>query len=252
MSDPVALLPTLRASTSALIHGIEADGWSDAEVRAPSLLPGWTRGHVLAHIARNADGITRTLTGALRGERLARYPGGREGCTADIEAGAGRPLAEQLADVRESADRLDRAFAAVADADGWALPTEDRPAGEYVVARWTEVEVHRVDLGGGYGADQWPAAFVGRLLPELAAGAGQRTASSLRIVVTAAGSITDLAGREWVTAAPAGGSGADRSVQAGAPLDVSGPDWALVAWLLGRPGAAKVALSALPDLSSWR
>ncbi len=28
---------------------------TDEDLRAPSLLPGWTRGHVLAHVARNAD-----------------------------------------------------------------------------------------------------------------------------------------------------------------------------------------------------
>nr|WP_254126579.1 maleylpyruvate isomerase N-terminal domain-containing protein [Amycolatopsis sp. CA-230715] len=28
----------------------------DADVRAPSALPGWSRAHVLAHLARHADG----------------------------------------------------------------------------------------------------------------------------------------------------------------------------------------------------
>jgi len=62
MSAPTAFLTGLRTSTAALLHGIVAERWTDADVRAPSLLPGWTRGHVLSHIARNADGITRTLT----------------------------------------------------------------------------------------------------------------------------------------------------------------------------------------------
>jgi hypothetical protein len=35
---------------------------------------------------------------------------------------------------------------AVADADGWELATEDRPAREYVVRRWRAVEIHRVDF----------------------------------------------------------------------------------------------------------
>lgn len=240
MSDPAEMLPALRASTAALLSGIDGEGWSDGDVRTPSLLPGWTRGHVLAHIARNADGITRTLTGALRGERLARYPGGREGRNADIEAGAGRSLVEQIADVRESAARLDGAFSAVAGAGGWALPTEDRPAGEYITARWTEVEVHRVDLGGSYDAERWPSAFVGRLLPEVVTGAAPRAHAALRVRVSASGSVTDLAGREWDVDGP------------GEPTEVAGPDWALLAWLLGRPVAAKGALSALPDLSRWR
>jgi maleylpyruvate isomerase len=49
---------------------------TDEDCRAPSLLPGWSRGHVLAHWARNADGQTRMLTAAIRGEVTAQYPGG--------------------------------------------------------------------------------------------------------------------------------------------------------------------------------
>lgn len=114
----VAALADMRSSTAALVLGLEAERWTDADVRAPSMLPGWTRGHVLTHIARNADSIARTLSGALRGEIVARYPHGPDGRNADIEAGAGRGVTELIADVRDSADRLDRVFAAVGDADG--------------------------------------------------------------------------------------------------------------------------------------
>ena len=157
MTTALAELAPLRSSTADLLRGLADEQWSDADVHAPSLLPGWTRGHVLTHLARNADGIALTLSGALRGERLARYPDGPAGRNADIEAGAGRSLAEQLLDVQQSADQLDRLFAAVDDANGWDLPCDDRTAGEYVGARWREVEIHRVDLGGGYGAPDWPA-----------------------------------------------------------------------------------------------
>ena len=34
---------------------------SDEQLRGPSLLPGWSRGHVLSHIARNADGLSNLL-----------------------------------------------------------------------------------------------------------------------------------------------------------------------------------------------
>ena len=36
----------------------------ESELRAPSLLPGWSRAHVLAHVARNADAMRSLLTGA--------------------------------------------------------------------------------------------------------------------------------------------------------------------------------------------
>ncbi len=103
-------LTALRASTSAMVADFDEQRWTDADMAAPIALPRWTRGHVLTHIARNADSIARALSGALRGEIVQRYPDGPEGRAADIEAGAGRPVLEQLADVRESADRLDRMF----------------------------------------------------------------------------------------------------------------------------------------------
>ena len=240
MTPPTAMLATLRTSTVGLLRGVDAERWTDDEVLAPSLLPGWTRGHVLAHIARSADGISRTLSGALRGERVPRYPGGSAGRAADIEAGSTRGFAELTADVRESADRLDRLFAAIADADGWDLPTEDLPAREYVVSRWREVEIHRVDLAGAYTADQWPAEFVDHLLPQAVSDIADQGAGPLRIEVAPEGSVTtDLGGRVW-------------TVGTGRPTVVTGPDWALVAWLIGRPAATAGALSEMPELPTWR
>lgn len=239
MHPAVAALPDLRSSTAALLRGLEAEQWTDADVHAPSLLPDWTRAHVLTHIARNADGISRTLSGALRGEKLARYPHGWDGRNADIEAGAVRGAAELIADVRESAERLDRVLGAVADADGWALPTDDRPAGEYVVARWREVEIHRVDLAGAYTADEWPASFLAYLLPVVVAGLAERAQGVLRVVVAAEGSRTELGGSVW-------------TVGSGEPVEVSGPDWALAAWLIGRSAAAGPTLAGAPTLADWR
>lgn len=233
-----AELATLRASTQAMLDGFTAEGWSDADMRAPSLLPDWTRGHLLTHIARNADGITRTVNGALRGERLARYPNGQVGRNADIEAGAGRSAEELLADVRDSAARLDEAFAAVEAADGWALECDDRSAGRYLTARWREVEIHHVDAGGSYTPDKWPAGFVSYLLPRLADQLSSRTSEPLQVEVAVDGSLTtDLPGRTWSTGP-------------GGPL-VIGPDWAVLAWVLGRPSVAAAALSTTPELSPW-
>ena len=241
MTTPLSALPALRSSTATLLRGLADEQWSDADVHAPSLLPGWTRGHVLVHLARNADGIARTLSGALRGERLARYPEGREGRNRDIEDGAPRPMAEQLLDVEQSADRLDRVFGAVADADGWALECDDRTAGEHVLGRWREVEIHRVDLAGAYTADEWPPEFVRYLLPELASGVAARLPEgrALRIEVDPDGSrAVDLAGQTWTAGA-------------GEEVTVKAPDWALLAWLLGRTAAAGDQLAGAPELARW-
>jgi maleylpyruvate isomerase len=241
MTTPTARLTSLRSSTSALLRGFSVEHWSDADVRAPSLCPGWTRGHVLTHLARGADGIAATLAGALRGEVVPRYPNGRAGRNSDIEAGAGRPIAEILADVTASAERLDRVLGAVADADGWQLPCDDRSAEQYLAARWREIEIHRVDAMGAYTADEWPAAFVADLLPDVIGDLGGRTDAALQITVDKDESVTtELAGTTWTC-----GDGAH-------PTIVTGPDWALLAWVLGRPAATKGTLNRTPDLSAWR
>ena len=60
---------------------------STLDASAPSLLPGWTVGHVLTHLARNADSMVRVLDAAERGEVVERYPGGMPTRNADIDGG---------------------------------------------------------------------------------------------------------------------------------------------------------------------
>ena len=93
MPAPIELLAEFHASTDRLLAGLDADSWTDTDVAAPSRCDGWTRGHVLSHIARNADGITGTLEGALRGEIVARYPHGWDVRNKDIHDGSARPAA---------------------------------------------------------------------------------------------------------------------------------------------------------------
>ena len=235
-------LAAVRASTAALVDGLEAEQWSDTDMTAPSLLPGWTRAHLLTHVARNADGIAATLAASLRGEQVVRYPNGHSGRDADIEAGAGRPAVAVLADVRESADRLDRVFGAVADAHGWDAPAEDgKPASSFVTMRWREVEVHRVDTAGGYLPSGWPPDFVEYLLPRLIEAASERTDRPLQVEVAAEGSVTSsLPGSQWQV----GDADTER-------VRVAGPDWAVLAWLTGRPSVVGEALSAAPELAPW-
>ena len=76
-SDDVARrLVEVRWSTEGLLDGLRARRPSDAWAREPSLLPGWTRGHVLTHLARNADSQRHVLEAAVRGAPAERYPGG--------------------------------------------------------------------------------------------------------------------------------------------------------------------------------
>jgi maleylpyruvate isomerase len=146
--------------------GAEGDGLDAA---APSLLPGWTIGHVLTHLARNADSMTWVLDSSERGELVERYPGGVERRNGDIDAGAGRPAAEQVADVRATNARLDAALAAHTRWDGKSDELGGRviPVSDLVFLRWREVEVHRYDLGLGYRPEDWPAEYARAELNEL-------------------------------------------------------------------------------------
>ena len=140
----------------------------DATVGRPSRLPGWTIGHVLTHIARNADGHTRRLEGALNGIAVPRYPGGPAERDRDIQAGAARTARELYEDVAESAKRLEATWERSAAA-GWPnaqlLATDRWPTSGSPVRRLREVEVHHVDLGLGYEVTNWPDEYVEWELP---------------------------------------------------------------------------------------
>lgn len=164
-----------RAATASLLSAL--DELTDAEVTRPSLLPAWTVGHVLTHLARNADGHVRMLEAAGRGEVGEQYPGGTDARAADIDTGAGRSAAALAADVASTARRLDAAWVALPDA-GWdgmgASPNGPMPVVDLPFRRWREVEVHRADLGLAFGAEDWSDAYVeAELARTLPASAGR-------------------------------------------------------------------------------
>jgi maleylpyruvate isomerase len=146
-----------------LAHG---DTWVDLDVRRPSLLPRWTIGHVLTHLARNADSHQRVLDAARRGESGRRYPGGAEQRNGEIEAGAGRPIREQVEDLRRSIWALEQAWA-VMTPDAWRIIGESLGGTEVMAElpflRWREVEVHHADLGlPGFTFEDWSPDYVRR------------------------------------------------------------------------------------------
>ncbi|MEA2932537.1 MAG: maleylpyruvate isomerase [Actinomycetota bacterium] len=163
---------------------------ADEQVSQPSLLPGWSVGHVLTHLARNADSHVRMLEGAAGGRVVEQYEGGRRARAAAIEAGAARTAVELVADVRTSAERLERLWASVPDRawDGHARGADgdSRPCVLLAFHRWREVEVHQVDLGLGPSWDDWPDEYVARELP--------------RALATLPGRLRDPAARRRLTA----------------------------------------------------
>ncbi len=234
-------LDRLGAATAGLLA--TSASFTDMQVREPSLLPGWTRGHVLSHIARNADGLGNLLRGAATGAQIPMYasPQARD---ADIEAGAGRGAAELTADVRDSAAAF-AVRAASLRAEAWTVPVRARagasfPAREVLDRRLSEVQIHHVDLAAGYRPGDWPEDFITGCLPRVARSfAGRADTPGCRV-------LPDGAGEGFWIGPPDGGT---------APLVVTGPAGDLLAWLLGRgTGTALRAGSAaaVPTLPAWR
>jgi maleylpyruvate isomerase len=158
-------------------------GLDDGAVRRPSLLPGWTVGHLVTHLARNADSHLGMLEAVLAGEVRAQYPGGPAQRAGDIERGAGRTAVELADDLRAAVAALEAVWDRLDD-DRWAngrartASYDDLPVSLLPMMRWREVEIHHADLGDpGFTWAQWSDAFVATELPELLRLLGQRATS---------------------------------------------------------------------------
>ncbi|MFJ6918981.1 maleylpyruvate isomerase family mycothiol-dependent enzyme [Streptomyces sp. NPDC101133] len=228
MIDHAHDLASVRDATERLLTAVGK--LDNASVTESSRLPGWSRGHVLAHLARNADALVNVLEGR------PMYVSG-EARDADIERDAPRPLDAQLADLRESAARFQGTGAAPAD---WSRTVELRngvtdSASRVPFRRWVEVELHHVDLGIGYELEDLPTEFTAREIDFLAARfAGHPDVPPTRL--------TDGT-RAWRT-----GREADTP-----EVTVTGPPADLLGWLAGRrEGSALTTeggpLPALPPL----
>ncbi|MCS0637358.1 maleylpyruvate isomerase family mycothiol-dependent enzyme [Streptomyces sp. LP05-1] len=225
MIDHERDLASVQEATERLLSAVAR--LDDAALGRPSRLPGWTRGHLLAHVARNADALVNVLAG--RPMYISA-----EARDADIERDARRPLDEQLADLRESADRVRRAGEAPAD---WERTVELRNgvtdrAARLPFRRLVEVEIHHVDLDVGYELEDLPAAFTEREISFLADRfSGNPAVAPARLLATGGGG----GAGEWRT-------GGDQ----GAPVTVSGPAAELVGWLAGRRDGSGLEVTGGP------
>jgi maleylpyruvate isomerase len=188
---PAATAKALNACRDASARLLATlDGLDDATARRPSRLPDWTVGHVVTHLARNADSHVRMMDAAIAGRVADQYEGGLEGRAADIAAGAGRPAAELVADLHRAIDDLDAMWGRVpievwATGQGRMGNGELCPCAELPSRRWREVEIHRVDLGlGGEPAD-WPDAYVELELPKALAQLPDRLSPANRATLLA-------------------------------------------------------------------
>src|SRR3954454_13249421 len=166
-SDVTRLVGGIARAQATLLTRVAS--LTDEQARQPCLLPGWSVGHLLTHIARNGDSLVRRFAGALRDEVVDQYEGGAEGREADIQAGADRSAAELVDDVRQSSVAVDEICARMPP-EAWSRATRSvtgtiAPASHVALSRWREVEVHHVDLGLGYTPADWPPDLIEACLP---------------------------------------------------------------------------------------
>jgi len=153
------------------------DRMGDEAFAAPSALPGWSRAHVLSHVARNADAMMNLLYWARTGEETPAYVS-REARDADIAAGARRPPAAIREDVVSTSDKLAQVVKAMPDAAWRAIVRNGQgvevAATEIAWMRAREMWIHSVDLDVGASFEDFPQPMLCELVEDVAALLGTR------------------------------------------------------------------------------
>lgn len=225
-------LGDLLAATQRLVRGV--DGLDDAALDGPSLLPGWSRALVVAHLTLNAEGLAGVLAGVVDGRDVPMYRS-QDVRDADIEQ-LGR------ADHAELRDRFLASTTVFAEAvmavpeGGWAGEFRRTGDGGALVRRISipgmrhrELEIHHADLDAGYGPRDWPEEFLDSVFNRVVRDRADGPGALLRT--------------------PDG----DVPIGAGPGPLVTGTRADLTWWLLGRgDGKGLSADAALPDLGPWR
>ena len=164
--NPAADLDALHQSEQRAL--LTVDSLTPDQFAEPSVLPGWARAHVVAHLALNAEGMARALDGLAHRLDVPVYDS-TDARDADIDELAQADPAEIRERVFAAGQQLRDAFAAL-DADHWdgAVPrVPDGPLWQVATIpeiRRREVEIHHADLDAGYGPADWPDDFRVELL----------------------------------------------------------------------------------------
>jgi maleylpyruvate isomerase len=230
----------MRAGTVVLLDA--CDQLADTDPARPSALPGWSRGHLLAHVAQNANALLNLLTWARTGVITPMYAS-PQARAAEIEAAATQPMPALLDALRSTAAQLDQAVTDL-PAPSWEVlitTAGGREAPTSIVPwmRSREVWVHAIDLDLGLGFDDIPGDISIALIEDMAALMTPRfdgPAFAVRPVAVGPAS----------TASPiVFGTGTPSREIAGSPAD-------LAAWLSGRGTPAALGDPAtLPSLPAW-
>jgi maleylpyruvate isomerase len=233
--SPPSHLPdnlVLLAHETSLLLGTAA-GLDEDGVRAPSLCQGWTRAHVLTHIARNGDGLANLVGWAITGTPVAMYAS-TQARERDIEVGAARKVSQIATDVADSASRFASAAA------GLAGPPEHREVqmrtgrtvlgGQLPTLRLLEVVFHHVDLDAGYTFADADPGFVRRAITN---------------------AVDRIGAGAQVPAITLHGDRGDTWSIAGGTVAVTGSNAALLLWLARGDDTGVSSGSTLPGLPSW-
>ena len=231
-----------KEANDQLVDRLTALDLSDEIVARPSLLPDWTVGHLLTHIARNADSHRRLVEAALAGTVTDQYVGGMAQRWDEILAGAGRPIDVQLADLAESGAALADAYARADRTPGtWDLASrrwgdQPWPVGDLPFVRWREVALHTIDLGfPELTAASWRDDYVEHELHRNVSALPARLRHRQLVSIDP----TDL---PWSTVVV----GAAEADPAG-PATVQAPARELVEWLTGRSAGRE----GWPEIGEW-
>jgi maleylpyruvate isomerase len=237
---PDATLGWVARGTIAFENAVRDLG--DDELTGPSHLPGWTRAHVIAHVARNADALGNLIAWARTGVETPMYAS-PEQRNRDIDEGSVRAPAEIRADLVAADGRLADAFALLPD-DRWGAEVRTAhgrliPASGVAWLRTREVWIHGVDLNAGMTFDDVPRDVCVALLDDIAAAFATRP--NVPPVELQA---EDAAERTWTL-----GSG-----DKGGPAVVTGDIASLTAYLTGRPAPRPLHTAGgepAPALPAW-
>lgn len=222
----------------------ERPSLDDRALAEASALPGWSRKHVLAHLAANAGALGNLIRWAATGQPSPMYasPAERE---AGIEQGSRLAAGELAERLRRSAAELECAMTRLTELQ-WQAPVVTAqgrtvPAAEVPWMRSREVWVHAVDLAAGISFADLPGGFVAALCDDVmgkrsaATAGGDAAVARVAIALTA----TDT-GRCWELPGEGG------------PLRVVGPQADICAYLTGRAhGLPMAGGEALPALPAW-
>lgn len=170
IDDCVAGCAASHQQLLATLDGILEDD-IDLWFATASELPNWTRAHVLAHLALNAESHVHLFAEASRGVQGEQYPGGAKVRAQGVALAAELPPRELVSRVRTSIYGLEAAWAR-SDASAWlgsgknvvgtVMPITDLP-----LFRWREVEVHTSDLAFGHTFHRWDPLYVRLDLPRM-------------------------------------------------------------------------------------